>query len=137
MKIKKIKLITEDSKDVGGVTFTNDTLDQFPYIEATINSLDNNFNWWKENWKTLEQLIAQNLKKINKETTNIQISSRFTVFHGHDQKAKNIIWTGPSIVYTFENATAEIVSKIKDEFGDLYDGHKIFVDDNQLIVLFG
>ena len=44
MKIKKVKLITEEARNVNGVTFLNSTEDQFPYVESTINSLDSNFN---------------------------------------------------------------------------------------------
>jgi len=140
MKIKKVKLITEEAREVDGVTFLNSTEDQFPYVESAINSLDNNFNWWKNSWPDVEQLIAQYLEKAMKnefETSAVNISSRFTMFHGADEKAKDVIWTGPAIVYEIEGATSSVVSSIKNSFGGIYKGRKIFTDDNQLIFLFG
>jgi membrane peptidoglycan carboxypeptidase len=71
MKIKKIQFITEESKDVAGITFENSTEDQFPYVESAINSLDNNFKWWKENWEGLEQILSQKLQKSLKGSTNL------------------------------------------------------------------
>jgi len=140
MKVKKVKLITEDARNVNGVTFLNSTEDQFPYVESAINTLDGNFNWWKDNWPELEQLIAQNLEKALSdafENKKVSVVSRFTVFHGADEKVQDVIWTGPVIVYTFEGASSGIVSKIKTMFGGMYKGKKIFTDQNQLIVLFG
>jgi len=140
MKVKKVKLITEEARDVAGVTFLNSTEDQFPYVESALNTLDNNFNWWKENWPELEQLMAQYLEEAISdkfENTKVNVSSRFTVFHGADEKVKDVIWTGPAIVYTFEGATSGIVRAIKTKFGGIYKGRKIFADENQLIFLFG
>jgi predicted unusual protein kinase regulating ubiquinone biosynthesis (AarF/ABC1/UbiB family) len=140
MKIKKIKLITEESRKVGDVTFLNSTEDQFPYVESALNSLDNNFNWWKENWPELEELISKYLSSALSdqfENKKINVSSRFTIFHGSDEKVKDVIWTGPAVVYSFEGASLRIVKAIKNSFGGVYKGHKIFVDEDQLIFLFG
>ena len=57
MKVKKVKLITEGAQNVNGVQFLNTTEDQFPYVESAINALDDNFNWWKENWGDNESMI--------------------------------------------------------------------------------
>ena len=38
MKIKNIKLISEEARIIDDITFNNSTEDQFPYIEATLNS---------------------------------------------------------------------------------------------------
>lgn len=140
MEVKKIKLITEEGKEVAGVSFLNSTEDQFPYVEAALNTLDDNFNWWKENWVELEQLIAQYLNKGMKATMEMKkvaVSSRFTVFHGSDEKVDDVIWTGPAIVYKFEGAPTGVVKSIKNMFGGTYKGRKIFADGNQLIFLFG
>lgn len=140
MKVKKIKLITEESRNVSGVQFLNSTQDQFPYVESAINTLDDNFNWWKENWPEIEELIAQYLKKAlddNFERTNVKVSSRFTIFHGNDEKAKDVIWTGPCVVYTFTGASSKIIGAIKKSFGGMYQGKKIFSEGNQLIFMFG
>lgn len=140
MKIKKVNLITEEARSVQGVNFSNSTEDQFPYVESALNTLDNNFNWWKENWPALEQLIAQQLNKAtgeNQEKGQVTISSRFTVFHGHDDNDTNVVWTGPSIVYTFAGTSGTVVKSIKDAFGGIYKGKKMFANNNDLIVLFG
>lgn len=140
MKINKIQLITEEARNVQGVNYTNSTEDQFPYVESALNTIDNNFNWWKENWLTIEQLIAQQLIKAtgeNQEKGQVSISSRFTVFHGHDDKDENVVWTGPSIVFTFSGTTPTVVKAIKDAFGGIYKGKKIFANQNDLIILFG
>jgi len=139
MKVKKVKMITEARGTVG---FSNSTQDQFPYVESALNILDNNFNWWKENYHTLEELIMTNLEKSTSDNmdispNNINISSRFTVFHGHDDKATDVVWTGPAIVYTFDGASNQVVRGIKDAFGGIYKGHKIFANENELIILFG
>ena len=139
MKVK-VKLITEESRDINNVTFKNTTEDQFPYVESALNILDNNFNWWKDSWPEVEQLIAQYIDKANSdkfESTQIIVTSRFTVFHGVDEKAKDVIWTGPAIVYTLKGASPAIVSSVKNQFGGIYKGRKIFKDGNQLIFLFG
>ena len=147
MKVKKIKLITEEARNVNGVTFTNNTEDQFPYIESALNSLDNNFNWWKESWPEVEQLIAQYINDVIKKSkgefdvgsksSNVTVTSRFTMFHGVDEKVTDVIWQGPAIVYTLEGASPAVVGSVKNQFGGLYKGHKIFKDENQLIFLFG
>lgn len=140
MKKLKVKLITEESREVNGVNFLNTTQDQFPYVESALNTLDNNFNWWKENWPALEELIAQYLQKAIKdkfENKNINVSSRFTVFHGSDEKTEDVIWTGPAIVYTLEGAAPDITNSVKNQFGGMYKGRKIFAEGDQLIFLFG
>ena len=140
MKVKKVKLVTEEARNVNGVTFTNSTEDQFPYVESAINTLDSNFNWWKDNWPELEQLMAQYLNKAMSdafENKKVNISSRFTVFHGADEKVGDVIWTGPAIVYTLNGATPSVVSSVKNQFGGMYKGRKVFTDGNQLIFLFG
>lgn len=141
MKVKKVKMITEAALPAKK-EFSNSTQDQFPYVEATLNTLDDNFNWWKENYQTLEQLILTNLDKSisdNMENSKnpVNISSRFTMFHGHDDKAPDVIWTGPAIVYTFNGASPQVVRGVRDAFRGLFEGHKIFADNNDLIVLFG
>ena len=152
MKVKKV-LVNEAKVHTG---FVNKTEDQFPYIESTLNILDDNFNWWKKNWKELEELIAKILNKSlsdNMEDSNVSISSRFTVFHGEDDKIKDVVWTGPAIVYTFEGASSKVINTIRDILGgvykgerddieysrksNLYKGHRMFVYENQLIILFG
>lgn len=147
MKVKKIQLITEEARNVGGVTFLNSTQDQFPYVESAVNTLDNNFNWWKENWPEIEQLMAQYLQEavkkskgefdLESKSPKVDISSRFTVFHGSDEKVEDVIWTGPAIVYTLNGASAGIVNSVKRQFGGMYQGRKVFADGNQLIFLFG
>ena len=84
--------------------------------------------------------MAQYLEKAMSdafENKKVDVSSRFTVFHGADEKVKDVIWTGPAIVYTFAGASPSIVSSIKNSFGGMYKGRKIFSDENQLIFLFG
>jgi len=139
MKVNKIKLITEEARLVNDVNFTNSTEDQFPYVEATLNSIDNNFNWWKENWQTIEQLISQHLKELIKKSNSqsISVSSRFTFFHGHDEKNVDVIWSGACIVYTISGVDPSIVKGIKEKFNGVYKGKKIFVNENDLIILFG
>jgi len=137
MKINKAYLITEEEHSVNGIIFKDSTDDQFPYIESAINVLDENFNWWKENWSTLEQLIAKYLKEVEIDINNIFVSSRFTIFHGVDKNVEDVVWTGPAIVYTIENISTENLEKVKDSFGGMYKGHKIFVVENQLIILIG
>jgi len=140
MKINKVKLITEEERNVNGITFTNSTEDQFPYVEATLNTLDDNFNWWKESWPDIEQMISQYLKEAmsdNFENAKVDISSRFTIFHGADEKARDVIWTGPAIVYSLNGASSKTVNEVKRQFGSIYKGRKIFKDENQLIFLFG
>lgn len=137
MKIKNIKLISEEARVVDDITFNNSTEDQFPYIEATLNSIDNNFNWWKENWVTVEQLISQNLKELVKKVNDVTITSKFTFFHGHDEKDKDVVWTGACISYKINNVDNKILYLLKDKFNGVYKGKKIFVVDNQLIILFG
>jgi hypothetical protein len=148
MSVKKVKLITEaEARNVGGVSFLNTTEDQFPYVESAINTLDNNYNWWKENWSDLEGLIAQYVDEaiqkskgdfdLGNKKSNVTISSRFTMFHGNDEKAEDVIWTGPAIVYQLDGASPGIVASVKNRFGGLYKGHKIFKDENKLIFLFG
>jgi len=139
MKIK-VKLITEDAREVNGIIFQNSTEDQFPYVESAINTLDNNFNWWKDNWPGIEQLMAQYVQKVMSdkfENKKIDVSSRFTMFHGSDEKAKDVIWTGPAIVYTLKGAGSSVTNAVKKMFGGIYKGRKIFADGDQLIFLFG
>ena len=146
MKIKKVRMISE-VRSANNVTFVNSTADQFPYVESAINTLDNNFNWWKDNWPEIEQLMEQYLKAAQKkskgefdigtESPKIDISSRFTVFHGADEKVGDVIWTGPAIVYTLNGADQKITNSIKAAFGGMYKGRKVFTDGNQLIFLFG
>lgn len=140
MKVNKIQLITEEARNVNGITYSNSTEDQFPYVEAALNTIDTNYNWWKENWAALEQLIAQQLVKAasdNGENGQVSISSRFTVFHGHDEKDKNIVWTGPALVYSISGTTSTVVLSVKNAFGGIYKGKKMFANQNDLIVLFG
>ena len=140
MKIKKIKLITEGAREANGATFINSTEDQFPYVESAINILDNNFKWWKENWAAIEQLISKYLSESRRDAVQqqpINIASRFTVFHGADEKVEDVVWTGPAIVYTLNGATSSELRGVKNKFGGIYKGKKVFVDVNQLIFLFG
>ena len=141
MKIKRIVALNEEGRTVGNVSYANETQDQFPYVEAALNSLDNNFNWWKDNWEALEHLIVQYLEKSlskNMEASRgITISSRFTMFHGHDDKVKDVIWTGPAIVYTITGVPAKVIREVKKMFGGIYKGRKIFTEEDQLIFLFG
>lgn len=140
MTVKKIKMLTEEERNVSGVIFSNSTEDQFPYVEAALNSIDNNFNWWKENWLALEQLIAQQLNiaaNDNEQKGQVSISSRFTVFHGHDEKDPKIIWNGPAIVYSIKGTTPTVVMAVKQAFGGIYNAHKMIANNNDLIILFG
>jgi len=131
---------------LNNIQFTNKTKDQFSYIESTSNLLKDNFDWWKDNWKQLENLLAKILDKSlsdNRENSHISISSRFTIFHGKDDNIKDVIWTGPAIIYTFEGASNKVINNIKDiisgisQKNNLYLGHKMFTSENQLIILFG
>jgi len=132
----KVKLIIEEERKVGGIEFDNTTRDQFPYVESALNILDNNFDWWRKNWETLEEMIALYLKKEDLKD-NVRISSRFTVFHGIDEKTPDVIWSGPVISYSINGATPQQVKNIKDDFGGIYHGRKMFAHENQLIFLFG
>lgn len=136
----RVKLITEEAREVNGITFLNSTQDQFPYVESALNTLDNNFNWWKENWPELEQLMAQYIQEALEdkfERKNVDVSSRFTVFHGSDEKVKDVVWTGPAIVYTLKGAGSSIANAVKNKFGGMYNGRKVFTDGEQIIFLFG
>ena len=59
------------------------------------------------------------------------------MFHGHDDKDTNVVWSGPSLVYSFTGTTPSVIKAIKDAFGGVYNGKKMFADNNDLIVLFG
>jgi len=135
MKIKKIAV--NETKGEG--KFINKTKDQFPYVESVINVLDNNFNWWKNNWKELEEDINHNLNKLISNNTDIKIFSRFTIFHGNDDEVQDVVWTGPAIVYTFKGTTTDIIEQLRDLLteSNLYKGHRVFVYEDQLIILFG
>ena len=153
MKVKKVKMIKESE---GNIVFANSTEDQFPYVAETLNILDRNYNWWKKNYANLEQLIAEALQKsltFNGKGKDVTISSRFTIFHGNDDEVKDVIWTGPAIVYTFEGADNKTIEGVKTLLGgenkgemdgseytkksNLFEGHRMFVFENQLVILFG
>jgi len=139
MKVKNI--LYEEAKDVVGLTFENSTEDQFPYVESAINSLDNNFNWWKQNWEGVEQILSQRLQKVLKDngesSKGIKVSSRFTIFHGTDEKVEDVVWTGPVICFTLNGVNPQSVIDLKESFKGIYKGHKIFISDNQFIIMFG
>jgi hypothetical protein len=140
MKVKKVNFLTEEARDVNGIEFLNSTEDAFPYVESALNSLDNNFKWWKEKWPEIEQLIAQYLDEAMKDSFELKkakVTSRFTMFHGTDERSEDVVWTGPAIVYTFIGGVSGVANKIKNSFGGMYEGRKIFVDGKQLIILFG
>jgi len=153
MKVKKVKMIVESE---GSISFANSTEDQFPYVTETLNILDRNYNWWKKNYLNLEQQMVAALEKslnFNGKGQNVTVSSRFTIFHGSDEEVKDVIWTGPAIVYTFEDADNKTVEGVRTILGgehqgerddakynkksSLFEGHKMFVFENQLIIMFG
>jgi len=134
MKIKKVQLVTEASK-VGNVQFINTTEDQFPYIEAAISSLDNNLNWWKSNWENMENTLMNAYTKVSSSPTKIR--TRFTIYNGSDDVAKDIKWTGPAIEYTFVNANSGDIQEMKKHIGNILEGHKVIFKDNTVTILFG
>jgi len=132
MKIKKVQLVTEASK-VGNVQFINTTEDQFPYIEAAINSLDNNLNWWKSNWENIENTLMNAWTKSSSEP--VRIKTHFTIYAGPDDTVKDIKWTGPAIEYTFIGVNS--LTDMKKHIGNILEGHKVIFEGNKVIILFG
>jgi len=142
MKIKKIQLITEAGfSKAKNIEFLNNTEDQFPYIEAAISSLDSNLNWWKENWSTIESdLLSAYGKSASTAMSisgNVKVRTRFTIYNGTDDVVSSVKWTGPAIEYTFLNADNKAMQEMKNNIGNILKGHKVIVEGNKVIILFG
>ena len=121
-------------KDFGIITFLNSIQDTFPYIESAILVLDNKLNWWKKNYKTLEEKIANISAEIANE--NKSVSVRFTIYNGPDENVQSVKWSGPAIEFTFIETSNDFANKVKNKLGEnTWEGHKMFVDDNKLFIL--
>jgi len=127
-KIKKME------KEYGTVTLLNSIKDTFPYVESAIMILDNNFNWWKANYETFEEVLANEVRGVAKEP--VQIRVRFTVYSGPDENVQVVKWNGPAIEFTFIETSPDVVLKIKNNIGNTWEGHKLMTEDNKLFVLF-
>lgn len=114
-------------------TFKNNTEDVFPYVESAIDILDENLNWWKQNWEDLEDDIKDALAEVGDKDATINV--RFIVFNGEDETTSDVIWHGPAIEYEF-SSDDETVKQIAEILGDTWNGHKILKQDNRLIILF-
>lgn len=138
MKIKKIVPIFEEEKEPAeGIKFLASTRDVFPYIESAINTLDTNFNWWKRNWEELERKLVTNIIKIT-DGKSVKIIPRFMIYNGPDEKTPDIIWHGPAIQYIFDKLSSNKVKELQNLLGgNTWKGHKLIVQDDTLIVLFG
>lgn len=110
--------------------FENTTEDIFPYIESTIDILDDNLNWWKENYNKLEDDIRDAIK-AKEEDTDIKV--RFIIFNGRSEE--DIVWHGPAIEYKM-SVPEEIVEHVKESMGETWNGHKVIHVNNKLIVMF-
>ena len=121
-------------KEFGIVTFKNSIQDTFPYVEAAIVILDNNLNWWKQNFGKLEELIANEAAGIADNPVNIR--TRFTVYSGPDEAVDTVIWSGPAIEFTFIEKSSDFVRQLKNSIGNTWEGHRLITDDNKLITLF-
>ena len=113
--------------------FENSTQDIFPYVESAIDILDENLNWWKENWESLEDAIYEALKSNGEEDSRIKV--RFIIFNGKAEETTDVTWHGPAIQYTIFTSD-DIVDSVQEALGDTWNGHKVLQVDNRLIVMF-
>lgn len=125
---KKRKLILEAKE-----TFQNSTEDIFPYVESTIDALDENLNWWKNNFEELETDIKNAMNEVGEKDE--YVSARFIIYHGEAEETPDVIWHGPAIQYTF-TCDDNSVEKIHEILGDTWNGHKVFLDGRSLIIMF-
>ena len=121
-------------KKYNTVTFLNSIKDTFPYIESTIMILDNNLHWWKLNNEVLEKKIANVAAGIANKPVKIEV--RFMVYNGPDENVESVKWSGPALEFTFVEKSTDFVKDIKDEIGNTWEGHKLIIDDNKLIIMF-
>jgi len=121
-------------KEYGTITFLNSIKDTFPFIESAIIILDNNLNWWKKNYKLLEEKIANISRGIaNKPMT---IRTRFTIYSGNDENVKSVKWNGPAIEFTFIETSSNFALDVKKQLGEnTWEGHKMITEDNKLFIL--
>lgn len=121
-------------KEYGSVTFLNSVKDTFPYIESAIMILDNNLNWWKSNYKILEELIANEVRGA--ASSPLKINVRFIIYNGPDENVQYVKWSGPAIEFTIVEGSLQIVDKVKKSLGNLWEGHKVLTDENKIIIMF-
>jgi hypothetical protein len=121
-------------KNFGTVTFTNSIADTFPYIESAIFVLDNNLNWWKKNYKVLEEKIANIIRGVADTDTKVLV--RFIIYNGPDEIVKSVTWNGPAIEFTFLETSDKFAKKVCEQLGEkTWEGHKIITENNKLYVL--
>lgn len=121
-------------KDYGSIKFENSIKDTFPYIESIILILDNNLAWWKKNYEDLEKEIANAAAKYSSRPIDVII--KLIIYQGPDEDVESVTWNSPAIEFDFIEAPSTLPKDIKQELGDIWDGHKLITDDNKLIILF-
>jgi len=121
-------------KRMGSSTFINSVKDTFPYIESAIVVLDNNLSWWKKNYESLEETIANEASGLAENPTEIKV--RFTVYSGPDENVESVTWNGPAIELTFIEKSDKFVRDLKNRLGTSWEGHRLITDENKLIILF-
>ena len=121
-------------KEYGSVTYLNSIQDTFPYIESAIIILDNNLNWWKKNYKVLEEKISNIANGLINKPTKVNI--RFTIYNGQDDNVQSVKWTGPAIEFTFLETSDQFANDVKTKLGgNTWEGHKLISENNTLYVL--
>jgi len=119
---------------IGSTTFKTSVNDTFPYIESTIIKLDNNLEWWKKNYKELEELVANEVNGIISKPIEIKI--RFIIYNGPDENVYNVEWNGPAIEFLFMETSDRFALKVKNKIGTNWKGRRLVTDENKLIILF-
>lgn len=117
------------------ILFINDIKDTFPYIESTIQVLDDNLAWWKVNAPKLEEKITQTIQdELNINST--EIDTDFFIYNGPDEEVQSVKFKAPALRISFPDLTDEEVFKIKEKLGNEWEGKRVYQEVNNLIVLF-
>ncbi|MFW6311894.1 MAG: hypothetical protein ACOC1K_06635 [Nanoarchaeota archaeon] len=112
--------------------------DTFPFIENTIFILDKYFEWWKNNYKNLEQEIIEAINNID-ENADVEIQSRFIIFEGNREDIPSVLWRGPAIELTLKGFNSFKIRELKETLENneaSWEGHRTFTNDNKLIIMF-
>lgn len=133
MKIKSVNTVNEAKKF--NIEFKTSIEDQFPYIESIISTLDSNYNFWKSKAKELEAEIISIIRKNN--VNDISIQTRLILVNMTDQKVSSVKWTGPAFEFTINNVNIKVIDSIKKSLGDMWNGHKVIMSGEKIVVLFG
>jgi hypothetical protein len=114
--------------------YLNTIEDTFPLIEKSILVLDKYLPWWKNNYKSFENLINNKISKLTEDIIDIKIN--FIFYSGPDDYVKSVTLNSPAFEFVFLETSSTFVKELKKSIGKTWEGRRLITDENKLIILF-